>query len=112
MMNFRRGFNENKFKPALKMAAERLRITSNRKHSALKVVKEQDTCVGFHAPAMCQAILTLNAVRRPQVLQRDVAQLLEQDKEEKARLKVEVVIRLAANLSSGPQAPRDEPSHL
>lgn len=57
------GYNEAKLKPHLKMASQRIKIVANKKSTALKIQK------------------------------REIAKLLEDGKEEKARIKVEGVIR-------------------
>jgi vacuolar protein sorting-associated protein IST1 len=62
-MDFLFGYQEKKLKPFLKMAVQRLQIAGNKKGSACKHAK------------------------------RDIAKLLEAGKEEKARIKVEHVIR-------------------
>jgi len=62
-MDFLFGFQEKKLKPYLKMAVQRLQIAGNKKGSACKHAK------------------------------REIAKLLETGKEEKARIKVEHVIR-------------------
>jgi vacuolar protein sorting-associated protein IST1 len=62
-MDFFYGYQESKLKPYLKMAVQRLQIANNKKHS---VVKHQ---------------------------KREIAKILEDGKEEKARIKVEHVIR-------------------
>ena len=62
-MDFLWGYQESKLKPYLKMAVQRLQIANNKKGNAVKFQK------------------------------RDIAKLLEDGKEEKARIKVEHVIR-------------------
>lgn len=62
-MDFFAGYQESKLKPNLKMAVQRLQISLNKKSSAVKHQK------------------------------REIAKLLEEGKEEKARIKVEHVIR-------------------
>lgn len=64
------GFNENKCKPALKMAVQRIHIAINKKTNQLKANK------------------------------REIAKLLQDEKEEKARIRVEHVIREDFNIEA------------
>jgi hypothetical protein len=93
-------FDVNKVKPYLKMAVQRIQIATNKKTAAVKYVEGEAGCGGkgkerpicsADAPSLPPSLLFAHDYNR--VAQREVASLLAQQKDEKAAIKVEAIIR-------------------
>jgi len=87
------------------MATQRIAMAINKKTNGIKVRWMMVCLSGWHIPGRdsspCYSLLVL------QVSQKDIASLLQQEKEEKARIRVEHVIRLVRSGVDVPYAYQD-----